>query len=544
MGPLPSARDQQTADEPVELPGVPEYPCGALAGPLADLVSSTTLPAALVAGSGLAALAGLCGKADLVMPDESLVRPVLWIPLVAPRGAGKTPSMDKAFDKLRELDAAAHEQYRIELDEYLSLKPKDRDQAAMPRDTTRRIDDATLEVVARWLANGDSTGVVESDELSGWLQSIGQYKRVSGDKGRWLTMWSATPWRYQRVGADKMGAVGIDVYIPRPVVSVVGGIQPHLHPLLGDADSGFRPRWLPHIAPLKTITWGSRVHKPSEWDAAIESLYNCRESRRWILTGRALGIWQQQCAKWKSQARGSENVSTSAALDKSDIQSARIALIIAESLNPGAGGEIPAEAMLCAVAIVQYVMNCWRALPGHESFALSKRDDILNRKVDELATWLETRDERRATRTQIKEATVAGVRKAADVDALLVAYAEVYPGSVVAYKPEGRGRPGLMVHAPKRRLRGVPDSTPPPASVISERSEINHGDAGSDFQVKPQVADSRGFSEQVLGKSVLGYSCSENTTPQGDAECLCIVCRTPLNPHLAAAGDTAHPNCA
>lgn len=411
QGPHPADRSPQRHDdqpaEPVTLPGIPAYPVAWLAGPLADLVSSTTLPAALVAGAGLGALAGMCGGADLIMPDESVVRSVLWIPLVAPRGAGKTPSMDRAFGRLRDLDAAAHDEYRTKMSEYLGLSPKDIREAEKPRDTTRRIDDVTLEVVARWLDNSDGTGVVESDELSGWLQSIGQYKRVSGDKGRWLAMWSAQPWRYMRVGADKSGAVGIDVYIPRPVVSVVGGIQPHLHHLLGDADSGFRPRWLPHLAPLETVAWGSRIHPPSEWDSVVEKLYLMRRRREWELTGDAFAIWQQECAGWKRQARGSENPSTSAALDKSDIQSARIALVIAESMYPGAGGPIPADAMWCAVAITDYVMNCWRALPGHESFALSRRDEILNGKVDELANWLETREGRKATRTQIKERGIA-----------------------------------------------------------------------------------------------------------------------------------------
>jgi hypothetical protein len=219
------------------LPGIPDYPVRELAGPLADLVSSTTLPPALVAGAGLGALAGVCGQAELVMPDESVVRPVLWIALVAPRGAGKTPSMDKALGKVRELDAAAHDEYQML-----------REAGDRPKDPTLRIDDATLEVVARFLSRGDGTALVEADELSGWLESIGQYKRgIGGDKGRWLAMWSSQPWRYQRVGDNKSGGIGMDIYIARPVVSVVGGIQPHLHPLLGDADSGFRPRWLPHL---------------------------------------------------------------------------------------------------------------------------------------------------------------------------------------------------------------------------------------------------------------------------------------------------------
>ncbi|MGH3191930.1 MAG: hypothetical protein ACRDPY_32845 [Streptosporangiaceae bacterium] len=176
LAPHPADVDQERGElaaEPVTLPGIPAYPVGSMAGPLGDLVSSTTLPAALVAGAGLGALAGMCGGADLIMPDESVVRSVLWIPLVAPRGAGKTPSMDKAFGRLRELDAAEHDEYRTKLSDYLALSAKEIRNAEKPRDTTRRIDDATLEVVARWLDNGDGTGVVEADELSGWLNASG-----------------------------------------------------------------------------------------------------------------------------------------------------------------------------------------------------------------------------------------------------------------------------------------------------------------------------------------------------------------------------------
>ncbi len=400
------------------------------------------------------------------MPDGSFVRPVLWVPLVAPRGAGKTPAMDKAFGRLRELDAAEHDRYREELAVYQELPAKDRARAVKPADTTRRVDDATLEVVARFLNSGDGCGVVESDELSGWLQSIGQYKSVSGDKGRWLAMWSSSPWRYQRVSGEKSGAVGIDFYIQRPVVSVVGGIQPHLHHLLGDADSGFRPRWLPHCASLETVTWGSRVHPAASWESAVEKLYNARQSRTWELSGDALRLWQQQCGEWKKQARGSENAAASAALDKSDIQSARIALVIAESMNPGAGGEVPADAMRCALALTNYVMNCWRAMPGQEAFALSRRDEILSQKVDELASWLDTRKERRATRTQVKESAVAGVRTAQDVATLFTAYAAVYPGTVVMEKPAGGGRPGQVVYAPARGSLAVTADLPShPAGV-------------------------------------------------------------------------------
>lgn len=196
------------------------------------------------------------------MPDESEVRAALWISQLAPTGAGKTPAADKAFAKLRDLDAKAWGEYRTQLELWQAKPAKERENESAPRDETIRIDDATLEAVARWLAGGgDTTGVVETDELSGWLQSIGQYKRVSGDKGRWLAMWSCQPWRSQRVGADKTGGVGIDIFIERPVVTVTGGLQPHLHHLLGEPESGFRACFLPHMA-TGTVEWGRCDYGP------------------------------------------------------------------------------------------------------------------------------------------------------------------------------------------------------------------------------------------------------------------------------------------
>jgi hypothetical protein len=534
----------KAAAEPTELRGIPAYPADKLIGPLASLVSSSTLPAALVGGAGLGALAGICGNADLMMPDGSRVRPVLWLALMAPRGSGKTPAMDVAFRRLRELDALEYEQYRNELSDYTGKSPKERDSSTIPRDQTRRIDDATLEVVARFLDHGDGTGVVEVDELSGWLQSMGQYKRVSGDKGRWLSMWSATPWRYTRVGADKSGLPGVDLYIQRPVLSVVGGVQPHLHNLLGDADSGFRPRWLLHSAPLESVEWGDRVHPAAEWDSAIDKLYHLRERRDWMLEGDALRLWRARSAAWKGQARGTENVGTSAALDKSDVQAARIALVIAESLDPGAGGPVPVEAMECAIAITDYVMDCWRALPGEEAFALSRKDEILSKKVDELANWLETRKDRRATRTQVKEAHIGGVRTADEVETLLRSYAKVYPGTVVQEKPAGGGRPGQVVYAPARKSLSVTTGVTSPGTRVSDRSETQGTYVDTPGGVKPQVARSEIVSGHVVGNSLVGNSLVGNSAPESDETTPCAVCTDPLYPGLVKAGITVHPGCA
>lgn len=376
-----SPKRAEEAAEPVVLPGVPRYPVGQLTGALADLVSSTTLPMCLVAGAGLGVLAGLCGPAALRMPDDSVQYPALWTALIGPAGAAKSPSLDYASRLVRELDAREHEKYRETLGTWLAVPKKDRE-GSPPSDPTRRIDDATLESVARWLGRGDGTGLVECDELSGWLQAIGQYRKPGpgGDKGRYLALWSCEPWRYMRVGEDRTG--GTDLLIQRPVLSIVGGLQPHLHHLLGDEDSGFRPRWLVHVSPLESAEWAVRKYLPRDWDSAVRLLYENRDQREWTLAGSALRVWKDASRGWKLQARsGEESASASRALIKADIQCARIALVIAESLKPGAGGGIPTEAMKCAVAITEYVMDCWRALPGHETFALTFREEKLSRKL-------------------------------------------------------------------------------------------------------------------------------------------------------------------
>jgi hypothetical protein len=227
------------------LAAVPEYPVGSLTGPLADLVDAGTgagLPAALVAGAGLAALAAVCGNAELRFWTLE-VRPALWVPLVAPPGGGKTPAVYLARKPVRELDIIEHQQTREQIAEWAATPKKERGER--PPDTTRLIQDVTIEMVARWLDHGDGTGGLDIDELADFLRSMTRYRQGGGtDAGRWLALWSAEPWRYQRVGA----ASEIDLYVPRPVLSICGGIQPELLHLLGREGDGMRPRWLPHLS--------------------------------------------------------------------------------------------------------------------------------------------------------------------------------------------------------------------------------------------------------------------------------------------------------
>lgn len=442
-------RDEQTAPA-VHLAAIPDYPAATIPGPLGELVAAgrdSGLQPAFIGGAGLAALATVAGLANLRITASWTERPALWIPLIGPRGSGKTPAQTFSYRLLRELDAERQALYGDEM--CIWQETPRRERGERPKDESRRIDDVTLEMVARWLSRGDGTGGVDVDELSGWLRGMGRYRSSGdgGDRARWLSLWSAQPWRYQRVTGD------IDIPISRPVLAVCGGLQPPLHHLLGGEEDGLRPRWLPHLAMIGRPRPLGEDRETRAWDNTIRALYEARKPRTWTLEGAGRSAWELARARWgRDSSDGAESASVSAALAKADTQAARIALVLAESMNPAQAGAVPAEAVTAAIAITDYVLDCWRALPDREALTTSRRDETLHRGVEQLAEWLEQHGGR-ATSRDLQRAHVAGVRTAADLTALLSRYEAEFPGSVRTERTEGRGRPPQVAYAPRRAHR-------------------------------------------------------------------------------------------
>ena len=436
------------------LPGLPAYPRGELVGPLADLVATgaaTGLPAPYLGGAGLATLATVAGGARLRISNTWMVRPVLWVPLIGPAGSAKTPTLDAVRGRLRELDSATTADYIAAWENWQATPPKDRDEP--PQDDRLLIDDATLEAVAIRLAAGTGTGGTDTDEMAEFLSGMSRYRSGgSSDRTRWLSLWSSSPWTVDRAGGRKL-------HIPCPVVTVCGGLQPHLVNLLGPEGDGMRPRWLPHPSPDLDLTWRPGQIAGS-WSDTIEVLYGHREEREWTLSDAALKAWKAARDEWKAQTRGIETPSTIAALAKADTQAARIALVLAESRHPGqldGVTEIDEDTMASAITIARYVLDVWRAMPEHGTMALSRRDELLDTGVDELAEWLDRRGGQ-AARAEIQRAKVARARTAAELDALLSRYEAVYPGSVRKERTGARGPKTVVVHAPRRG--NAPSPTP------------------------------------------------------------------------------------
>ena len=245
-----------------------------------------------------------------------------------------------------------------------------------------RFGDLTLEALARSLHGAQGAGALDLDELSVLLRGFGEYKRGGGgDRGRFLGLWSGAPWSFARVaGGDKRNKVKLR--ISRPTLVICGGLQPALHELLGGEEDGLRPRWLPHLAAApETVGDLGHGRHPNDWQLLLGAhlLPKRHSPRTWRLGDDGLEAFQGHRKRYKTAARGCESASTSAALVKADVHLARIALVLAEAGAPGRGGEVAVSEVSRAARIVDFTLDCWRALPEQGGLALSRVDWHLDR---------------------------------------------------------------------------------------------------------------------------------------------------------------------
>jgi putative DNA primase/helicase len=438
-------------EEPLGLGEIPPYPAEALPAAMRRMVETAGLPAALVGGAALAALAAAVGpEATLKYTETWQEWPILWVAQLGYSGVGKSPAQSIACAPLRDHDARVAPGYQASVDEWRRADSKTR--GDRPPDPRLRADDITMEKLARYLGDRGSV-LIDCDELSGFLRSMGQYKRGLGsDRSRFLTLWTGSPWSYSRVGTGD----GVDLYIPRPVVVVCGGLQPGLHELLGGETDGLRGRWLPHlVAPSDTVSHARA--DTSGWNRLItDQLLPARgQARVWSLSGGAERAFVRAQARWKRQARDGETAGTSRALEKADVHLLRVALVLAEAEKPGQGGSVSAGVMEQAETLIDFTLDCWRALPEQGGLSLSIREEKLDQAVDRVADWVEQHGGETTART-LQRAHAGGVRTSADLDQVLQRYAARYPGTITQEKPD-RGPMTTAVRAPRRQsvLRGT-----------------------------------------------------------------------------------------
>lgn len=190
-----------------------------------NFISYQSIQHEYLAGAVLAALSTSIGNtAILEAKDGYIIKPVIYLAIIAPPGASKTPALKTAFAPLEDWDAELYARYQLQLQEYnksLALYEKDKkayDKPEKPNFPQTLIKDSTIEMVIKILSVNKLGCAVYADELSGFLKRMNQYK--AGDEvQKWLELWSGSTVLLQRISREENK-------VQDPFCTVVGGIQP------------------------------------------------------------------------------------------------------------------------------------------------------------------------------------------------------------------------------------------------------------------------------------------------------------------------------
>jgi hypothetical protein len=252
---------------------VPPFPLDALPPAFRALVAeaATALPCPpdFVALPLLGAAGAAIGTAlELRLKRSWREGPNLFLAAVGRTGSKKTPGQEvalspvfRAQQRLAREHAWALEVYRSELAAWEGTpKPERGPKSEAPTFRHVMSSDATTEALAPMLAQ--SKGIVlHKDELSGWVRGMDQYRQggKGADRQHYLSMWSRTAIKVDRKSSPT------PIFVARPCLSVVGGIQPDLLSDLADAagrEDGF----------LDRLLWGYPDPVPDRWTTAEVSL--------------------------------------------------------------------------------------------------------------------------------------------------------------------------------------------------------------------------------------------------------------------------------
>jgi len=355
-------------------------------------------------------------------------RPILWAGVVAGSGTAKTPAQGIAMAPLYTLEREA------------------RDGGEETEGQANRFytTDTTVEALAP-LARSSTGLLVYQDELIGWVNGFGAYKKGRGaDRQRWLESWNGNPWTVDRRNAPP-------IYVREPTISVMGGIQPSVLPqLLGDSlqagDDGFLQRMLWSYPDTDIPHWTDEGISESAVVAVTDILRQLRSSR--AATPVQLGddarmLWTQWFNENSTMMANVREMERSI-YAKLSVQLARLALILHCLTHHHDPSAVPlsAETMSDAIRLIEYFRAHALKVVGHVEQSKSTRQQSgmhLSPK-DRVLQLVCGSDEKRATRTQISK-ELGGNRSTEELDAIRDELQTLHLIEVGREAPKGGGRP-------------------------------------------------------------------------------------------------------
>lgn len=441
--------------EPVAAsPEAPAFPLHGLpdaARAYIEKLAEGGIPLEYLGPSALGVMAGaLGGLVGLEIAAETWIEPlILWYALVGKPGTAKSPALAALRVPLDEIEGPWFEAYRDQIVAWKKLTPNERREKPRPQRHQLLLGNHTFEKLIRVLAVGANRAglMLIADEIRSVIAALGQYKRGGGsDRPDFLSLWSAHPISYARVTDD------LEIYVRRPTVSIVGGLQPAMLNVL-DGDDGLRDRFclswrsVPAAREVPEIVKASK--EAEAWAELVRRLAKKRDLPRTRgLDDDAHARFQdarQRLRDLQINPETPEHLTSWAAKAPSHL--ARHALLLAEI---DGRGQVDADSMEGAEALIDYFAGQMRALPiSRPNLMLAPLQRGQDEAVDHLAEFLRQQPTYRATKREVQRARVAGTRTTEDLARLVQRYGATFPGCVV--EETAGGQPRQVLFAPGKQ---------------------------------------------------------------------------------------------
>jgi hypothetical protein len=242
------------------MPDPVEFPTHVLPKSIATYIEeaarSIGCPADFIALPVLASCAAAVGNARVLRIKRRWKEPpIFWFVTVGQPSTKKSPALQEGIFPMVDLELGYKDKHAEKVEEHRAEMRKHKKDAKdartagkeeppePPKPVQRRVlvNDTTTEAIVSILNDNWRGVLLARDELSGWARGMDQYKQGGrgSDRQFWLSTWSAS---YSSV--DRKGAEGT-LYVSKPNINIVGGIQPDILPELGkDRNDGFFERVL------------------------------------------------------------------------------------------------------------------------------------------------------------------------------------------------------------------------------------------------------------------------------------------------------------
>ena len=270
----------------------PPFPIDALPAGISDYIYSLTdagfCPNFLAAAALFTASVAV-GNAHKIRarPTDRPVNAGLFIPIIGESASGKSPALDKMLSPLHNTDRRAWRQYKSEF----AQNPETKEPSSLIRSNT------TFEALVSDLAANVGGVGLETDELISFTGSANQYNRGKGsDLANILTLMDGKDFNSSRKKEK--------VFIERPFLSIIGGLQPVRLSQFYDAENletGFFYRALNVYGGVERGYFNDGTNAPDTLDA--ETNYNAtinglcegrgRTETVWTYSPAALNVFKQ-----------------------------------------------------------------------------------------------------------------------------------------------------------------------------------------------------------------------------------------------------------